>query len=106
MSVVGTPIVLSTLSAEYVEVPIIARDDASDPTADVVKMAFMVGVAKPAGGDWVTGSWRTGLSGTHYARAMVGPGFKVLGPGKYIIWVTFVDNPEVPAREAGYLTIV
>ena len=96
---------LSTLTKEFVEVPISARDDTIDPTGDVVQLAFMAS-GKPTAPDWVTGSWRTGDSGTFYARALVGPGAKVLAPGVYTVWVKFTDNPEIPARNVGYLKIV
>lgn len=97
----------STLTKEFVEVIVTPRDSNADPTADVVKMAFMPGPAKPQVADWVTGSWRVGAdSGKFYARGLIGPGAKVLTPGTYQVWVTFTDNPEVPAKPTGSIKIV
>ena len=97
---------LSTLTKRYVEVPVTSRDSTADPTGDVVKMAFMAPGVKPVPGDFVTGSWRVGTSGKFYARALVGPGAKVLIPGTYTIWLTFTDNPEIPTDPVGTLKIV
>lgn len=103
---VGQPLVMSTLTTEFVEVGLTFRDDDPDPTGDVVAMAFIVGTANPAGGDWVTGSWRTGLSGKHYAQCLIGPGAaKQLPAGTYRVWMKFTDNPEAPARPVGQLTM-
>ena len=100
------PLIVSTLSKKFVEVPVRPKDSAANPTSDVVALAFIEGPGKPAGGDFVTGVWRTGSSGTFYAGALIGPGStKVLTPGRYSIWVKFTDNPEVPVDPAGYVII-
>lgn len=92
------PLTISTLSREQVEIPITARDDSADPTGDVVSMAFIIGPAKPQAGDFHTGSWRVGDSGTFYARCLIGPTAVALTPGTYAIWLKFTDNPEAPVK--------
>ena len=92
----------STLALEYVR-SAVARDDASDPTGDVVKLAFMSTTANPGSGDWKTSDWET-VSGIYYARCLVGPGGTVtLTAGDYHVWVKVTDNPEIPVRKAGIL---
>jgi hypothetical protein len=54
-------------------------------------------------GDWVTGSWESGSP--YVARAMVGPGNKVLAKGNYDVWVKVFDAPETPAEKTGFLKI-
>lgn len=96
----GDQIVMSVLSCEYIEADVRARDSDTDPTGDAVSLAFIVGGGDPAGPDWVAGSWRVGVSGAFYARALVGPGGgKVLPVGTYVVWVKFTDDPEAPARQ-------
>lgn len=81
-----------------------------DPTADAVKLAFMVGSTAPTSGDWQTGSWETDATTTpttYYARCLVGPGGTItLTAGTYEVWVQVTDSPEVPVLQAGPLTVV
>jgi hypothetical protein len=98
----------SSLSKEYVRVPISAREGsgAVNPTSRPVDLAFMPLGTNPASGDWVVAAWETDGS-TYYARATVGPGgSKVLAAGTYTVWVRVQDSPEIPVRPAGLFRIV
>ena len=100
---------LSTLSTELVRVPV-ARDDATDPTADVIWMAFVQGSGNPSSGDWIPASWETVTISnvtTYYTAVLVGPqnGAKVLAAGEWRVWVKITDNPEIPVRYAGILRV-
>ncbi len=104
------PYSLSSLSLEYVRLPVSAKDSGAvvNPTADAVAMAFMAS-GPPAGGDWKTASWETDATTTpptYYARCLVGPGGTVpLAPGTYMIWLKITDAPEIPARPVAPITI-
>lgn len=102
----------SALSREYVSVAITARTAGTpvNPTADVVEFAFTTVTAKPAAGDWKTGSWDgtepRPPGGAYTAHCLVGPGGTVALPaGQYTMWVRVTDNPEVPVIPFGRLRI-
>jgi hypothetical protein len=105
------PAEISSLSLEYVYVPVAAKvaGVAVDPSADAVALAFMVGRADPAPGDWKTASWDTDATttpATYRARCLVGPAGAVqLVPGVYQVWVKINDSPEVPVKLAGPLKV-
>lgn len=103
---------LLAISLEYVLVRMdIPRD--VDPSQDQVKMAFMaydetkppLYSNAPAGSDWKTASWSN--DGDSWAiQCEVGPaGATTLAPGEYVVYVKVVDNPEVPAKRSGRLTV-
>lgn len=93
---------MSGLSTEYVKVPVTAD---VDPTSDVVMMALTLAAGGVSLGDFTTASWET-TDGVHYARLLVGPaGGLALPNGSYKIWVKITDNPEIPVKPAGHLTI-
>ena len=100
---------LSSLSTDYVQVPVSAAIDGANynPTPDTVQLAFMAPGASPGTSDWHTGSWDTPSAGTYMAQVLIGPaaGGIVLTPGTYTIWVKVTDNPEVPVRTPGFLVI-
>ncbi len=102
---------ISSLSAEYILVPIDFKVSGvlTDPTADVVSLAFVTPGTDPVSGDWVTGSWESDLTNVsrpiRYARVQVGPGGKVLAKGSYTVWVRVVDSPETPVKQAGLLDV-
>lgn len=91
-------IVLSSLATMMVQVPIEARLNGNpnyNPTNDVVKLAFMPGIIKPATPDWNTGSWATDPGPEYLAQCLVGPTGTITVPiGTYNIWVTVFDSPE------------
>lgn len=96
---------MSSLSTEYVEIPVIftVGGAVQDPRGDTVQLAFPAYGVDPVGGDWVTGSWEP-VGPPYVARALVGPGSsKVLSKGSYDVWVKVADNPETPAKKAGFL---
>jgi hypothetical protein len=100
---------ISSLSTEYVQVPVsaVVSGGIVDPTSDPVQFAFMV-TGNPSTGDWHTGSWTTIAPTTYIAQILVGPGNGgvVLTAGStYAIWVKVTDNPEVPVRQVGLLKI-
>lgn len=102
---------ISSLSVEYikVEVTFTVAGVVTDPTADVVQLAFKAPGTDPVGGDWVTGSWESDVTVAsrpiRYARCLVGTGGKVLAKGDYMVWVKVTDSPEAPAKIAGLLEV-
>jgi hypothetical protein len=103
---------MSSLSTEYCIVPVSARVQGVliNPTTDVVQFAFKAEGADPGVSDWLTGSWAstTPLNNFYQAQILVGPGAggNVLAIGTYVIWIKITDNPEVPVRQPGTLTII
>lgn len=100
----------SRLDTSFVQVPVQAIVDGKsyDPTADVVKLAFMAGWALPGSGDWHAGQWSTSAAaGIYLAQCLVGPGTGGLNlaAGTYTVWVQITDNPEVPVINAGTLAV-
>ncbi len=92
---------LSSLSRQYVNVPVTAP---ADPTANVVQMAFTDG-SEPGDTDWVSGSWEK-VGSRYRARALVGPGGdKVLPNGSYVVWLRVTAAPEAPVFKAGLLIV-
>lgn len=102
---------LSSLSLEYVRVPVSATVNgaAINPTADTVKMAFLSGAStQPQVSDWKSASWDSvSANGTYFAQCLVGPGgATTLSAGTYYVWIQITDNPEVPVRQVGVLQVV
>lgn len=102
----------SALSLEFVAVAITATAAGTpvNPTADLVEFAFTEVTAKPASGDWKTGSWDGTAPRTpgnaYIAHCLVGPGGTVaLAAGRYTMWVRITDSPEVPVIPFGLLHI-
>jgi len=102
----------SALSLEFVSVAVTAKTAGTpvNPTGDTVEFAFTPVTAKPAAGDWKTGTWdgtQPQTPGNAYiAHCLVGPGGTVaLAAGKYTMWVRVTDNPEVPVIPFGRLHI-
>lgn len=102
----------SALSLEFVPVAITATAAGQpvNPTGDLVEFAFTTATAKPAPGDWKTGTWdgtQPRPPGNAYiAHCLVGPGGTVeLPTGRYTMWVRVTDNPEVPVIPFGRLYI-
>lgn len=97
---------LSSLSTEYVKVPVkwIEEGQAVDPTLLPVKFAFLIS-GEPIEADWKTGSWETGGS-TYFARCLVGPaGVATLADGTYAMWLRVTSTPETPVKRVGTLVI-
>lgn len=105
----GDPLKMSSVSLEYVRAKVEATENGVqvDPTGGAAEFAFMSDNSEPSGGDWETGSWETDPAGpTYYARILVGPsGDVTLADGKYKVWLRISDNPEIPVRRVGVLTI-
>lgn len=102
-------ITLSSLSTEYVQVPVSATAAGVpvNPTSDQVQFAFMP-TGNPAGADWHLGSWETIAPDTYLAQILVGPGsggIPLAAGTTYQIWVKVTDNPEQPVRQVGLLKI-
>jgi broad specificity phosphatase PhoE len=102
----------SALSREYVSAAVTAKAAGTpvNPTSDTVEFAFTTVTAKPASGDWKTGSWdgtQPQTPGNAYiAHCLVGPGGTVeLPAGRYTMWVRITDSPEVPVIPFGLLHI-
>lgn len=106
------PTTISAASLEYVRVPVAATSAgaAVNPTADVVKMAFIAPEATPAAGDLKAASWDTDPTTTpptYRAQCLVGPGGTItLAAGLYVVWVQVTDSPEIPLRPAGTLEVI
>jgi hypothetical protein len=93
-------------STEFVRVPVTATVAglSYDPTADTVQMAFTT-TGDPGPDDWHSATWETVGSVSH-ARCLIGPtGGIALPAGTYTVYVRVTDNPEIPVKQAGYLTI-
>jgi hypothetical protein len=103
---------LSTLTLEYVRVPVQATENGMlvDISGDSVQMAFPLTGLAPIGVDWKGASWETDPTVTpnvYYARCLVGPGGAVvLAAGMYDVWLKVTDNPEVPIRKAGQVRVL
>lgn len=102
-------ITMSSLSTEYVQVPISATAAGVpvNPTSDQVQFAFMA-TGNPSPGDWHLGSWETIAPNTYIAQCLVGPGsggVTLTAGTTYSIWVKVTDNPETPVRQVGLLKI-
>ena len=101
-------VTISSQSTEYVQVPIQATIAGlpANPSGDAVALSFVpAGVNAP--GTFNPGSWDVTAQGIFLAQCLVGPGAGgvVLAPGTYQVWVRVTDNPEVPIKPAGTLTI-
>jgi hypothetical protein len=104
-------------STEYVPAQVTATKNgqAYNPTGDNVYFWFGGSAASPTTPatvngviqtGWIQGTWET--AGTAYiANGLVGPANSgmVLATGIYSVWVQVTDNPEVPIRKAGTLTV-
>jgi hypothetical protein len=93
-------------SLEYVQVvvQVSAGTALYNPTADVVEFAFVNGSAYPS--TWYAGSWSQNLQGQYVAQCLIGPGgTTTLTPGIWTVWVQITDDPEIPVRTAGTVTI-
>jgi hypothetical protein len=56
--------------------------------------AYLAGpLARPAGGDWVAGTFDTTVIGGVIGLVLVGPGAKVLAVGEWWEWVRLTDPP-------------
>lgn len=101
---------LSTLTKEYIRVPVEAREGSVivNPTTDVVAFAFMAS-GKPTAPAFTTGAWETDGS-AYFARIVVGGtgtgATKELAAGVYAVWLKVTDSPEVPVRMIGTLEMV
>lgn len=101
-------ITISSLSTEYVQVPISATAAGTpvNPTSDQVQFAFLA-TGNPTTSDWVLGSWETIAPNTYIAQCLVGPagGVTLTAGTTYTIWIKVTDNPETPVRQVGLLKI-
>lgn len=99
---------ISSLSKQYVTVPVTYTDDV---TASDVEFAFTQGT-EPVEADWADGSWEgaaTAISASEYrqvSRALVGPGTDfVLTDGWWFVWLRISASPEVPVLKAGSILV-
>jgi len=102
---------ISVESLEYVHVAVgAAFGTAIDPTADTVQMAFPVHGVAPVTGDWKSANWladSTLSPSVYYARCLVGTGGTIaLIAGDYDVYLKITDNPEIPVRLVGRLSVV
>ena len=94
---------VSSLSKQYVTVPVAEVITGGDPTSDNVALAFPAVGSEPSA--FVAGQWVT-EAGVYYAQALVGPGTSAILPvGYYDVYVKVTDSPEVPVLRSGLLEI-
>lgn len=76
------------------------------PAADAVYIAFLPGGVSPQPSDWLAASW-VSANKPYQIEFLVGPanGAYSLPAGQYQVWLMIVDNPAIPERPAGWLTI-
>ena len=92
---------ISSLSVEYVHVPITSNLDTGDLNDLTVQLAIVPDGQEPVTGDWKTGTW----IGNH-AAVLVGPGATItLTDGTYDVWVKITATPEVPVLLSGSIHI-
>lgn len=82
----------------------------TNPTQDTLQFAYLrAGSADPATADWFAGVWETTAlnTGEWVAKALIGPGTggHPLTPGTYDVWIKITDNPTIPVRQVGTLTV-
>lgn len=97
---------ISSLTKEFLKTQVTHTVNGTtvDPTTKPVEWAFVTS-GNPTDTDWVTGDWETTPDG-YYARIIVGPGStKVLAVGTYTAWIRITDNPEVPVRIVGKVSV-
>lgn len=109
---------ISSLSKEYVRIPIATLDDTgalTDPTGNTVTVAFTTGEdTEPS--SFTAATWETSeevqvevggtLVNTPYkARILVGPGALVLTDGEYTAWVKIAAGTEIPVIAAGRVIV-
>lgn len=106
---------ISVISKEYARAPVGAP---FNPTADVVKCAFVAVGATPGVSDWQTGIWETItpggviimgttlLTGQYFADCLVGPGGTIVLPAAtWDMWVQISDSPEAIGKRAGQIRV-
>jgi hypothetical protein len=99
---------ISSESTEYVLIPVESTDEfdvPTDPTADPVEVAFMLGKTEPEETDWTAAAWVTNGE-THKVRILVGPEGLTLAEGKYRPWIRVDANPEKPVKPAPNVLVV
>ena len=96
----------SVASTQYVSVDVAASVSGvvTDPTSDLIYMAFVSANVTPQDSDFVTATWAGGAS-PYIAHVLVGPGGIALARGLYTIWFKIIDTPEVPVVSVGRLYI-
>jgi len=87
---------ISSLSTEYILIPVTASVNVLD---DTVAWAFTDSGADPT--TWTSGDWDPDGK----ARILVGPGALALTKGLRDVWLKVTDNPEIPVRRVGQLTV-
>jgi hypothetical protein len=92
--------VISTLSTEYVTIPVTATSGGSpvDLSGTTVEWAFTDPGAQPSA--WHAGDWLAGK-----ARILVGPAVIALAVGYHDVWLRVTDSPEIPVRRVGQIKV-
>lgn len=72
-----------------------------------VEGAWTLGQGNPIGGDWVAGTFEATRIGTYVGAVLVGPGAKVLAPGRYTEWCRVTDpaSGEIPVQPVCVLIV-
>jgi hypothetical protein len=98
-------VILSSLSTQYVIVPVYVVGNAS-PTGGAVQFAFPTGTGEPT--TWYTGSWQSGTTSPFLAQVLVGPAGGVttfVAGNTYNVYVKVTATPEVPVLYCGQIAV-
>jgi hypothetical protein len=100
---------ISSLTKEYVRIPVAAREAGAvvNPTGLPVQLAFVGPNTEPVEGDWKTGTWETD-GPNYFARVVVGPGTTlILADGVYAAWIRIgnAGDTERPVKLAGKVIV-
>lgn len=90
---------ISSLSKEYITIPVTADVNVLD---DTVAWAFTDPDVDPT--SWTSGDWVAGTPPK--ARILVGPGGSVtLTKGLRDVWLKVTDSPEIPVRRVAQIQV-
>jgi hypothetical protein len=106
VAVLSADVSISSMSSEYIQVPVMAQIGGQpyNPTNDSIYFSFVQGYyGNPS--VWILGSWSTTVQGTYLAQCLIGQAGNVLQPGTYTVWLKITDSPEVPVKQAGTINV-
>jgi hypothetical protein len=100
-------VLLSSLSTQYVMVPVYAATPGVNPTSDTVQFAFPLAGAQPT--TWYAAAWQANQSTAPFlCQLLVGPsgGALTLQSGfTYDMYVQITATPEIPVIYAGQIAV-
>jgi hypothetical protein len=100
-------VILSSLSTQYVIVPVYTSMPATNPTSDTVQFAFPLTGAQPT--TWYAAAWQANQTTEPYlCQLLVGPagGAVAFQSGfTYDMYVQITASPEIPVIYAGQIVV-